>query len=252
MGKAVGAPWYVRYYRERFIEEYEPFDESTTRAQASFVETVLGLPPPARILDIACGWGRHSRVWAEHGYEVTGLDLTEAFLRAGYASGQGGIGWVCGDMRRLPFSSSTFDAVVCLWNSFGYFDDADNDHVVQEVSRLLMPGGRVLLDVPNRDFLLTPGVLGQDWNQEEGAHVLRSRRLDPLTSVLHNETLVLDSDGGQRRYDMRIRCYTFPELRQLLAGARLGTGLLAYGGYSLTEELSLDSYQMIVVAHKEG
>jgi SAM-dependent methyltransferase len=249
-GEAVEEPWYVRYYRERFAEEYEPFDEATTQTQVDFAESALGLSPPARILDLACGWGRHSRPLAERGYDVVGLDLNEVFLRVGRSTGQDGVSWVCGDMRRLPFSAGCFHAVICLWNSFGYFDDMGNSHVVQEVARLLVPGGGFLLDIPNRDFLLTWRVLGQDWGQEGEAHILRSRQLDPLTSVLHNATLILSPDGRSRRYEMRIRCYTFPELRRLLAGAGLEAKPPVFGGYDLTEKLSLDSYQMIAVAHK--
>ena len=54
-------PWWVRYYRERFLEEYEPFDEADTLAPVRFVERALGPSPSARRLDLACGWGRHSR-----------------------------------------------------------------------------------------------------------------------------------------------------------------------------------------------
>jgi len=248
----VEEPWYVSYYRECFLEEYEPFDEAATRVQVDFVESALRLSPPARILDLACGWGRHSRPLAERGYEVVGLDLNETFLRVACARGQGKPSWVCGDMRWLPFPTGCFDSVVCLWNSFGYFDDAGNSQVVQEVARLLAPGGGLLLDIPNRDFLLTQRVLGQDWSREGETHVLRSRQLDPLTSILHNETLILKPDGICRRYEMRIRCYAFPELRRLLAGAGLEAEHPLYGGYDASEKFSLDSYQMIVVARKVG
>jgi len=249
-GEAVDEPWYVRYYRERFLEEYEPFDGAATEAQVGFVERVLRLSPPARILDLACGLGRHSRPLAQRGHEVVGLDLNEAFLRAGRAMGQGEVSWGCGDMRRPPFPADCFDAVICLWNSFGYFDDAGNSQVVQEIARLLAPGGGLLLDIPNRDFLLTQGVLGQDWSREGETYVLRSRRLNPLTSVLHNETLILGSDASCRRYEMRIRCYTFPEVQELLAEAGLEVEPPVYGGYDPLEKLSLDSYQMIVVARR--
>jgi SAM-dependent methyltransferase len=243
-------PWYIRYYQERFAEEYEPFDEATTQAQVDFVESVLRLSPPARILDLACGWGRHSRPLGQRGYDVVGLDLSPAFLRAAGAAQQSGTSWVRGDMRWLPFASASFDVVICLWNSFGYFDDAGNRQVVREASRLLVPGGALLLDIPNRDFLLGWRVLGRDWNQEGEAHVLRSRRLDPLSSVLHNETMILRSDGSSQRYDMHVRCYTFPELRGLLASEGLEADPSVFGEYDLAEGLSLDSYQLIVVARK--
>lgn len=243
-------PWYVRYYRERFTEEREPFDEAATLAQVDFVERALGMTPPARVLDLACGWGRHSHLLAERGYNVVGLDLSETFLRTGRADGDHGIDWVRADMRSLPLRDGCFDAVVCLWNSFGYFSESGNTQVAGEVARLLVPWGGFLLDITNRDFLLTWGVLGQDWSKEGEAHILRSRQLDPLTSVLHNQVLILESDGLRRSYEMRVRCYTFPELRRLLAGEGLEVELPVYGGYDLAEMLSLDSYQMIVVARK--
>jgi hypothetical protein len=142
--------------------------------------------------------------------------------------------------------------VICLWNSFGYFSESDNSQVVAEVARLMVPGGYFLLDITNRDFLLTWGVLGQDWSHEREAHVLRSRQLDPLTGVLHNKVLILEPDGRRRSYEMRIRCYTFPELERLLTEAGLKVRLPVYGAYDLTEMLSLDSYQMVVVARKGG
>jgi len=242
--------WYVRYYRERFAEEREPFDEADTLDQVDFVEGALGITPPGRVLDLACGWGRHSHLLAERGYDVVGLDLSDTFLRMGHTEEGDAVSWVRADMRSVPLRAGCFDAVICLWNSFGYFSESDNTRVIAEVARLVAPGGCFLLDTTNRDFLLTWGVLGQDWSREGEAHVLRSRQLDPLTGVLHNEVLILEPDGHRRSYEMRIRCYTFPELRRLFTEAGLRVRLPVYGGYDLAETLTLDSYQMVVVAEK--
>jgi SAM-dependent methyltransferase len=248
--KSVPEPWFVRYYREWFAEDHEPFDDVTTSAQVDFVEEALDLHARARILDLACGWGRHSRILAKHGYEVVGLDLSEEFLRTGRSSSQSIFAWICGDMRSLPFRAQSFDAVICLWNSFGYFDEVGNEQVLREVSRLLVPEGSFLLDTTNRDFLLSWGVLGQDWVPEGDRIVLRSRQLDPLTGVLHNETLIVDPDGENRSYEMRIRCFTFPELRRMLAAEQLEVTEPVCGSYDLSEPFALDSYQMIVTARK--
>jgi SAM-dependent methyltransferase len=153
-------------------------------------------------------------------------------------------------MRWLPLDDDHFDAAICLWNSFGYFDDAGNDQVVSEIARVLAPGGRLVLDVPNRDFLVSFGVLGRDWEQDGESYVLRSRQLEPSTSVLRNDTLVLAPDGGRRAYQMRIRCYTLPELRRLLASSGLEVNSETYGEYDESQKLSMNSYQIIVAARK--
>lgn len=250
--KSVPEPWFVRYYREWFAEDHEPFDDATTSAQVDFIEEALDLHASARILDLACGWGRHSRILAKHGYEVVGLDLSEEFLRTGRSESESILTWICGDMRSLPFRAESFDAVICLWNSFGYFDEVGNEQVLREVSRLLVPDGRFLLDTANRDFLLSWGVLGQDWMPEGDRIILRSRQLDPLTSVLHSETLIIDPDGENRSYQMRIQCFTFPELKRMLAAEQLEVTHPVCGNYDVSEPLALDSYQMIVTARKDS
>jgi ubiquinone/menaquinone biosynthesis C-methylase UbiE len=59
-----------------------------------------------------------------------------------------------GDARHIPLRASSMDAIVCLFNSFGYFSDEDNCAVLLEAQRVLRPGGRLLIDVLNRDVFL--------------------------------------------------------------------------------------------------
>ena len=75
----------------------------------------------ARVLDVPCGTGRVASRLAVRGYDVTGVDFTERFLEEGRARGDG-VRYERVDMRELPFEEE-FDAAICFWGSFGYFDE---------------------------------------------------------------------------------------------------------------------------------
>ncbi|HEX4794715.1 MAG TPA: class I SAM-dependent methyltransferase [Humisphaera sp.] len=64
------------------------------------------------------------------------------------------IAYVQGDMRHLPFRAGSFDAIICLWQSFGYFDADANEAILAQARNLLRPRGRLVLDVYHRGFFL--------------------------------------------------------------------------------------------------
>ncbi|HEX3213864.1 MAG TPA: class I SAM-dependent methyltransferase, partial [Actinomycetota bacterium] len=120
-----------------------------TAAEVNGVVGQLGLAPGARLLDLCCGPGRHAVPLAQLGYRVTGLDLSRPLLaRAAAAAAGQRVGLVAADMRRLPFADGSFDAVLNLFNAFGYLEDeAQDELVLAEVARVLAPGGRFLQEL---------------------------------------------------------------------------------------------------------
>ncbi|HEY7356273.1 MAG TPA: class I SAM-dependent methyltransferase, partial [Ktedonobacterales bacterium] len=104
---------------------------------------------------LCCGYGRHALLLAERGYQVTGMDrdgaaITEAQRRATQA-GQA-ISYLVGDMRQVGVLSGTFDAVINMWQSFCYFDEATNADLLRQIHRKLAPGGRLIIDMYNRAY----------------------------------------------------------------------------------------------------
>jgi SAM-dependent methyltransferase len=83
---------------------------------------------------------------------VTGLDRDDASIveAKGSVAEFSDAGVIRGDMRHLPIASGALDGVVCMWQSFGHFDDATNLAVLAEVARVLRPGGRVIFDLYHR------------------------------------------------------------------------------------------------------
>jgi SAM-dependent methyltransferase len=97
-------------------------DETATAREVDFLLRVLP-PPPARVLDVPCGFGRHALALAERGYTVTGVERDPAAAAGARA---GGLEVHELDVRRLDELEPAFDAVICMWASFGWFDDATN------------------------------------------------------------------------------------------------------------------------------
>lgn len=106
-------------------------------------------PPPARVLDFGCGTGDIATAMERRGYEVTGCDVAEKMIElARSTSGGTTVEWVCLEpgWRVLPFGDGSFDGVVAS-SVFEYLVDVPS--VAGELSRVLRPGGVLLLTVPN-------------------------------------------------------------------------------------------------------
>lgn len=125
---------------------YETFgrpDDTVTAREVAFLLDVLP-PPPATVLDVACGSGRHARALLERGYRVTGVELEP---RVGVIARAAGVTVHELDMRALRELEGTFDAVMCMWASFGWFDEATNADVFAQMAEKTARNGVLVLDV---------------------------------------------------------------------------------------------------------
>lgn len=140
-------------YSDRWFRTFlAPIPGSRTEREISFLRAQLPLPDHRRILDLACGPGRHACGLATLGYQVTGVDVKpEVITEARRLCGSGGT-FLQADMRDLEPVGRGFDAVICMWQSFGYFDAAENRRVLGQVAHALRTGGRLVLDIYDRRF----------------------------------------------------------------------------------------------------
>lgn len=226
-------------------------DPGAAASEADRAIRLLGIQTGDQLLDVACGYGRHALNLARKGLRVVGLDLNALFLEsAAEAARVEGLApaFVRADMRRLPFGPA-FDAAVCLGGSFGQFGSEDEDlALLQETARALKPGGRFLLDVANRDGILSR-FIGKDWDElEDGTVVLHERSWDSLRGRVEGRDVVVGPDGRRRDYHHSMRLYGAPEITSLMR--RAGFEVVALYGSLAGAALGLDSPRINVVAQK--
>src|SRR5690606_10223639 len=112
--------------------------DDKTRDEINFLEDVLQLPKGAKILDIPCGHARHAILLAQKGYQVTGIDIQDNFIKIGQQNAKDieNISIKKGDMRDINYENE-FAAVINMFTSFGYFSDQENFAFLKKMARAL-------------------------------------------------------------------------------------------------------------------
>jgi D-alanine-D-alanine ligase len=133
-------------------------DPQITSKEVDAFSERLRLLPQDRILDLCCGQGRISLELARRGFSsVEGLDRSRYLIQKAKAQSKKeslNVRFREGDARKLPYQADTFDVVMIVGNSFGYFDTPSDDlRVLKEVLRVLKPWGRILIDVADGEYL---------------------------------------------------------------------------------------------------
>lgn len=156
----VPADWWLRVFNPLYLKTDGDVvdDPLVTQKEVDKILEVLNLKKDDKILDLCCGQGRHSLELARRGFtQVEGLDRSHYLNQRGKTESrrQGlPVKFREGDARKLPYATDSFDCVLILGNSFGYFELAHEDvKVIKEVFRVLKPWGRVLIDITDGNYL---------------------------------------------------------------------------------------------------
>jgi SAM-dependent methyltransferase len=239
--------WWKGYFDAKYLQEYEPiFSPAEDRHDVARLIDLLRLPVGARILDVPCGQGRHARLLAEAGFEVTGLDYSRHLLELAKAAGSE-VRYTRGDMRQLPARwTGRFDAVVNLFTSFGFFlDPSDDVKVVREFARMLAPNGVLVWHGASRDGVMSSFIARDWWQSNDGTVIAHERTFDPLSGIM---SVFVRQGDAERQY--RIRLYTATRLAELFAAEGLVVEE-AYDGWT-ERPLRRRTGSMTLVARKAG
>jgi SAM-dependent methyltransferase len=215
--------WYEEVFNEEYFRTLPQGFHKQTRREAQFISDSLGVGPNGRILDLACGFGRHTLELAKRGYDMVGLDLSLPLLQKGLNEAQKrnlSIKFIHGDVRELNFTA-VFDAAFSYHTSFGYFDDKTNFDVLCGIHRALKNGGRFLLETINRDYVIqqTPG---RKWWEGADCIFLEETNFNFQTSVLHTKRSFIYDDGRPPwEQNIYIRLFSLHELKNLFQHAGL-------------------------------
>ena len=248
-----GPPWYVEFFQGDYLSIYgDSFTEARAQTESDCVERVLALKPGEQVLDLACGQGRHAVLLAKKGLRVTGLDLQPKYLKLAEESAAAAgvpIETVHSDMRVIPFPNQ-FDAVINMFTAFGYLEsDAEEQKVLQAVAGALKPGGRFLLDLLNREWVVD-NYIQNEWRKTPNGTLILEHRVFDLAAGRINVAYTVIAPDGRRHESMghNARLYTLTEISRMLVKAGLRVTDV-HGGYQ-GETYSIQTRRMIVVAHK--
>ena len=183
--------------------------------QVSRLVPLLDLGEGSRVLDIPCGVGGQSVALAQMGCSVTGVDLHEGLLGvAGKRADAAGVSLelVNEDMRNYDGGGS-FDAAICLWGSFGYFDEKGNRAQLETVYNSLRPGGRFLLECYPLETILRH-FQPRDWRRGGEVMAVEERSWVPSSSKVHSHW-TFTGHGRVEERESHMRMYTVRELGDL-------------------------------------
>lgn len=226
-----------------------------TQRQVDFIIRVLNLTEKERILDLACGFGRHSLELARRGYAVTGVDITAEYVS--YASEQArkeglNANFICADVRESNFCSE-FDVVLNMADgAIGYLEnETENRKIFEVVSAALKPGGRHLMDIMNGDYARThfpcklwdsgdKGLTLSQFEWDDGSKTLIYGQKSFLFGEILQKPEILEGNT--------IRLYTLYEISQIFSslGMRVNQSFADFSGKRLTE----NDIQMIICSEK--
>lgn len=249
MEEKIKPNWEAVFEPEDYFYFYEDLlTDEQTQIEVDFIRRELDLKEPKKILDIACGYGRHANRLALYGHYVIGLDINERFLTMAREEAEKlkvKVEYLFKDIRDMDYEEE-FDAVISMFTSFGYYEDEDNFKILKNVSRALKKGGKFLLDIGNRDFILI-NFLPYVVMEKDGNYMIDFNSFDISTGRIYDRRIVV-RDGKIKEKPFFIRVYTPTEIKILLENAGLRV-VKFFGGYD-GSPLTLYSRRLIVISEK--
>jgi ubiquinone/menaquinone biosynthesis C-methylase UbiE len=210
------------FFSDFYLRAYAADErEDEAEAQALAAARLAACREGGELLDVPCGFGRHSIALARAGYRVTGVDRSAVLLEEARRRAAGGR-WpklVTADYRDLPFPDASFDAAVNLFSSLGYLGDEEDTRVLAEIGRVLRPGARLVVELLHRDRLVR-GFSEQDWRLlGEGRLLLEQRSFDAAAGVAQTTQTLIDGAGERDSRTFTVRVYSATELVAMLTRA---------------------------------
>jgi 2-polyprenyl-3-methyl-5-hydroxy-6-metoxy-1,4-benzoquinol methylase len=224
------------------------FDDKANLVQARLVKQLLHVRKGSKVLDIPCGMGRLVIPLARMGLVMTGVDLSEGYIRRARREAREKrveARFVCCDMRDINFCEE-FDSAINWFTSIGYFRGNGDQTFCRRVFQALKPGGQFLVETLNKSYLLAH-FRPRFENTIGGVHLVNEVRWDPHSQRTET-TWVLSKGNRTERHRVSIRLYGGAEMRRLLRSS--GFGEIQLFGYPPLGRLTRHSKRLIAVAHR--
>jgi SAM-dependent methyltransferase len=243
--------WWRNFFSGLFLDLWEAVPTANQdQEEADYLQKALGVPPPAKLLDVPCGNGRLVLELAARGYRVTGVDLADYVTRGRSRATERGLTVQLEqrEMRDLPWTNE-FDGAFCMGNSFGYLDDEGNAAFLAAVGRALKPGAVFVLEYDYVAETLLPIFRDSRAGRVGGFGCMQQNEYDHTSGRYHSDMTVFRGTESERKaYSARV--YTYREVCALFADAGFerceGFGSLA------GEPFKLGAKRLLLTARKKS
>jgi SAM-dependent methyltransferase len=226
-------PFYHILYKERNYREAQVFMDNLTH--------YLNLPEKAKVLDLACGKGRHAIYLNKLGFDVLGVDLSENSITEANKNGNETLHFKVHDMRH-PFEQK-FDAIFNLFTSFGYFENEDDNlKTLIAIKESLSEYGFAVIDFMNVQQVI-PNLVADEVKTVDGIDFHIKRHYDNQHIIKEIE---FDFEGQSFHFTEKVRAFTLEDFQQLMSQA--GIYLLdVFGDYKLKKFHKKESERLIMI-----
>jgi 2-polyprenyl-3-methyl-5-hydroxy-6-metoxy-1,4-benzoquinol methylase len=250
--------WYELLFENYGIQyDKENFTHGTT-GDCNFFEKEIFFKKNLKIIDIACGTGRHSIELAKRGYNLTGIDLSAALInRAKEKAAEQNVkvDFSTGDARNLPFENEFDLAIMICEGAFPLMEtDEMNFQILQCAFKALKPDGKLIFTTLNGLFPLFHSVKDfLDSHSEKENAVYEKNRFDLMEFRNYSVTSFVDDSGVEKEIECSERFYVPSEITWLLKSIGFKTINISgakLGAFSREDKLTTEDFEMLVIAEK--
>lgn len=241
--------WFESWFDSRYYPIlYANRSEEEAKNAVLAMSRELKLPTNSKVLDLACGRGRHAVVLASQGFDVTGVDLSANSIADASAHSSDRLRFFVHDMRR-PVSINYFDAVFNFFTSFGYFESSrDNIRTLNAVAACLRLNGSFVLDYFNSEFVRRAVASDPEGTRHiDGIHFHWKKKIEGDFCIKQIE---VNDQGRFFHFQERVQLFTEKQMREMVE--KLFVVNKVFGDYNLNEFNAEKSDRMIFYCSKRS
>lgn len=244
--------WFENWFSSKFyLDIYRHRNDEDARLMINLLQRTIPVYTHAKILDVACGAGRHSIELARRGFNVTGFDLSTFLIGEAKKSLEQSkernlkVRFLIKDMRNFNFRSG-FDVAMNIFTSFGYFeDDNDNFRVIQNVSASLKANGYFVFDFLNKNYLLK-NIVPYSKSMHGKSKFIQKRK---IINGFVRKDIIIEEGGKKKQFTEMLKLYSVSEFKKAFVSCGLKPRHL-FGDYYGNKFDTNNSQRLIIFAQK--
>lgn len=204
--------WFKKWFSsDEYLRVYAHRNKKDAENLINLILKNVSIPHNAKILDAACGAGRHSILLSQMGYNVTAFDLSKSLLKIGMQNCcelKTDVKFVCADIRNAHFKSH-FNLVLNMFTSFGYFQtDSENFRFFVNARSFLSEGGFIVVDYFNKEFL-TRNLISETKKVINKNTIIERREIKNGFVI---KDILIRKDGEEKLFHEMVKLYSYEDI----------------------------------------